>query len=277
MCGAVLYRATDSWVDTPQNPSVLSASSAGLSASKSSNSLDPTGKELLSQLQTPAKSEESKMSKTSKKQEDSPPVHHNVTQGINLSSLLQGRRLYEGHQSDMGGQLHPMRPLPRKVDAAPYYVIMAQGHFGRVTKVYHKKYISPGTHILFEGDRGIDMGCVVDCEPLDAPPETTHSRGKEAAQHVISIAHEKDVYNWKNVQPHEAQETLATCRSLVAEKRCQLDIVGAAFQYDKKKLTFYYNSSEPRVDFRSLLMPLYSIFHCRIWMERADELPDAAN
>lgn len=46
------------------------------------------------------------------------------------------------------------------------------------------------------------------------------------------------------------------------------------FQYDRKKLTIYYYSNS-RVDFRSFVKELYSIFYARIWMENIKSMPRA--
>lgn len=43
-------------------------------------------------------------------------------------------------------------------------------------------------------------------------------------------------------------------------------VVDAEFQYDRKKLTIYYFSNS-RIDFRSFVKELYSIYYARIWME----------
>lgn len=43
-------------------------------------------------------------------------------------------------------------------------------------------------------------------------------------------------------------------------------IVDAEFQFDRKKLTIYYYCHN-RVDFRSFVKELYSIYYARIWME----------
>lgn len=152
------------------------------------------------------------------------------------------------------------------------YSIIVQGHFGQTFNLQSKKAVNIGTYVLFDGDRGTDMGCVIRCEATEEPVEShLRKKGKNSRHNVIVEASEKSIHNWKVHQPLKALETLDACRSLVQEQKCQLDIVGAAYQYDMKKLTFYYRSTQQRVDFRSLLSPLYTSFHCRIWMERVED------
>ncbi|GEQ66750.1 hypothetical protein JCM33374_g413 [Metschnikowia sp. JCM 33374] len=45
----------------------------------------------------------------------------------------------------------------------------------------------------------------------------------------------------------------------------QMEIVDAEYQFDRKKLTFYY-SAQRRLDFRSLVRELFRIYKTRIWM-----------
>lgn len=51
-------------------------------------------------------------------------------------------------------------------------------------------------------------------------------------------------------------------------KHCLLmDVRHAEYQFDKKKLTFYYEAKS-RVDFVTLNKELFREFSCRIWMEK---------
>lgn len=152
------------------------------------------------------------------------------------------------------------------------YCVSVEGHFRRTSTLYSQQSFEPGTYVLFDGDRGVDLGRVIRSVPIDEAEEShMRGKGKEALHEVLHEASEQDVICWKSQQPQEAQKSLLPCQALVDEKGCQLKIVGAAYQFDMKKLTFYYRSTEPRVDFRSVLSPLYSSFHCRIWMERVED------
>lgn len=50
--------------------------------------------------------------------------------------------------------------------------------------------------------------------------------------------------------------------------RLDLRIVDAEYQFDRHKLTIYYDANY-RIDFRDLVKALYSTFKARIWMEHA--------
>lgn len=210
--------------------------------------------------------------------------HQNARQNNNRRGTQQTSSLDEDPSAALSASSRSLPLAERKHSSEQLqkdqnYRVAVEGHFGQVFKIHSKRLLSMGTYVLFEGDRGTDMGRVISCEPLDTAPEGNArgaGRGKESIHNVIAEANEKEIQSWLHVQTAEAEETLTPCRNLVAEKiQCPLDIVGAAFQFDKKKLTFYYKTPEQRVDFRSILTPLYSMFHCRIWMERAAELAEA--
>jgi cell fate regulator YaaT (PSP1 superfamily) len=58
-----------------------------------------------------------------------------------------------------------------------------------------------------------------------------------------------------------------TAKHKVLEHGLRMTILDAEFQFDKKKLTFYYESDE-KVDFRELVRDLYKLYRARIWMSK---------
>lgn len=206
-----------------------------------------------------------------------------VTQKVAETKIEEG----ETHPQQKGNRLKAVaaqattaaNPSQNTPAEASHFSVVVEGHFNQKTTVYSKVPYEIGAYILFDGDRGTDMGCVSACQPTQPPPEDhQRRRRKESIRHAIAVASDEEYKRWSETQPNEAEETLLSCRALVEQKlSCQLTIVGAAYQFDKKKITFFYRSTEQRVDFRSLLMPLYTIFQCRIWMERlTDPLPSEA-
>lgn len=65
----------------------------------------------------------------------------------------------------------------------------------------------------------------------------------------------------------EEQKAMDLCSQQVRDRRLPLEIVGAEYQFDRNKLTFYYKS-EDRVDFRELVKNLYRVYRVRIWMQK---------
>ena len=58
---------------------------------------------------------------------------------------------------------------------------------------------------------------------------------------------------------------LKICQMKVKELNLPMEITGAEYQYDGKKLTFYYSATQ-YIDFRNLVRILFKIFSTRIWM-----------
>jgi hypothetical protein len=56
----------------------------------------------------------------------------------------------------------------------------------------------------------------------------------------------------------------------VEEHGLPMRILDAEYQFDRKKLTLFYESPH-RLDFRELVKDLYKCFRARIWMEPANE------
>jgi cell fate regulator YaaT (PSP1 superfamily) len=61
------------------------------------------------------------------------------------------------------------------------------------------------------------------------------------------------------------RSALVHCQAKVRELGLAMEITGAEFQFDGKKLTFYYSASK-YVDFRNLVKGLFRMFGTRIWM-----------
>ncbi|GAA6029085.1 hypothetical protein JCM8097_001586 [Rhodosporidiobolus ruineniae] len=60
-------------------------------------------------------------------------------------------------------------------------------------------------------------------------------------------------------------KALALVRSKVLQKGLPMEVIDAEWQYDRRKLTFYY-TAEQRVDFRELVRELFRIWKTRVWL-----------
>ncbi|CAO3641844.1 unnamed protein product [Cunninghamella blakesleeana] len=64
---------------------------------------------------------------------------------------------------------------------------------------------------------------------------------------------------------HDEQKALLICQTKSKQKNLLMDIVDAEYQWDRRKLTFYF-VADRRVDFRELVRDLFKIYKTRIWM-----------
>ncbi|TPP45155.1 PSP1 C-terminal conserved region family protein [Leishmania donovani] len=171
-------------------------------------------------------------------------------------------------------------PVPRSQrPQATNYAVVIEGHMQRRVTAVSSTALKRGVCVLFEEDRGIDMGRVVQCDVLDGDgaastlatmaSATSPLSRKDRPAPVLRPATAEEEYRWLYADVKEAEATLEPCREAAARLGLPVKVVAAVYQFNKAKLTFYYESPT-RVDFRPLLPSLFSRFHCRIWMARLE-------
>jgi len=115
---------------------------------------------------------------------------------------------------------------------------------------------------LVEGDRGHDI-CRVIC--LSSPRVQSDKAKSTPPPRVMRPATPEEVSYWQEQLGEEEQSARALVNKLIAQAKLPLTVTHASYQIDRKKLTFYYESSEHQPDFRCLLSECYAFWKCRIW------------
>lgn len=64
---------------------------------------------------------------------------------------------------------------------------------------------------------------------------------------------------------NDESSAVALCNRKANERHLDMKIVDAEYQWDRRKLTFFY-TADTRVDFRDLVRELFRIYKTRIWM-----------
>ncbi|RNF12878.1 putative cell cycle sequence binding phosphoprotein (RBP45) [Trypanosoma rangeli] len=159
----------------------------------------------------------------------------------------------------------------------------------RVLQFESKEYVPPGSYVMVGGDRGEDIGLVTYtwCETTmlkkndisgsgngSSKPVVlcvgltgstlTHNIGLGAGT-VLRLVDESDVAQLHTVQVELERRAIDVCSQRVLDRGLPMTIVDAEYQFDKKKLTFFYEAQQ-RMDFRELVRDLYKSFRARIWM-----------
>lgn len=122
-----------------------------------------------------------------------------------------------------------------------------------------------GDFVLTEADRGYDIGKVI------SVTKRPSLRDIRTAKKIVRIAHQHEIDQLPQKAEREAK-ALALCRQKAAQLGLPMEITGAEFQFDGKKLTFYY-TADVYVDFRILVRTLFKVFGTRIWMCCLNEIP----
>jgi hypothetical protein len=124
--------------------------------------------------------------------------------------------------------------------------------------------VRTGQYVMVSGDRGQDLGLVlrVNTDTVKGYVERTGPQGT-----ILRPAYQKEVDYVSGALRMDEAAAADLCRMKVQRLGLTMEVHYAEYQYDKKKLTFYYES-RARVDFVTLLKDLYREFGCRIWMEK---------
>ncbi|KAL1741439.1 PSP1 C-terminal conserved region-domain-containing protein [Schizophyllum fasciatum] len=145
--------------------------------------------------------------------------------------------------------------------------------------------IRVGDLVVVEADRGKDLGKVVNDSITIAEVEAWQTRqgaGAGGAENPTSPggapASKKEIspkmmYGRASVQDtqqlqqklQDEMKALQLCQSKVRAKKLPMEVIDAEYQWDRRKLTFYF-IAEKRIDFRELVRELFRLYKTRIWM-----------
>lgn len=172
----------------------------------------------------------------------------------------------------------------------PLYLVKFKGNRVNVftapgTAVYHT-----GDVVMVDADRGRDLGTIVAANvsrrdaaalkqrhhsdrhialrassPSSSP--TLASPGSPVVytpKQILSQATASEISDMEAKVADEAA-AISLCTKKAVERNLDMCIVDAEYQWDRRKLTFFYVANS-RVDFRDLVRELFRIYKTRIWM-----------
>jgi hypothetical protein len=137
--------------------------------------------------------------------------------------------------------------------------------------------IGAGDFVKVEADRGEDLGIVCDriaaADFHDERP-TAGYRGRGG----VGQAENKRILRLASVEDKaqlpfkhmEEERALYVCCEKVSQRKLPMAIVDASYQFDRHKLTFYFEADH-RIDFRELVSDLFALYKTRIWMQQIDD------
>jgi hypothetical protein len=105
----------------------------------------------------------------------------------------------------------------------------------------------------------------VDARTAAARHPSNFHHGEDAKPKLIKrMAHMHEIQGLVHKEGAEAKAK-RVCQQKVVEHGLQMEILDAEYQWDQRKLTFYY-FAETYVNFNELVTDLFKIFKTRIWM-----------
>ncbi len=128
-------------------------------------------------------------------------------------------------------------------------------------KVYYflpgKMNLKRNITVVVQTDRGLQFGKVV-----SNIIEIDENKINSPLKQIVRIASKNDYYNnLKNIK--DAKEALIKCKSIVEKEKLPMQIIDAEFTLDRSQLIFKF-ISDNRIDFRTLVKQLASIYKTRI-------------
>ncbi|KAI9247340.1 PSP1 C-terminal conserved region-domain-containing protein [Sporodiniella umbellata] len=125
-----------------------------------------------------------------------------------------------------------------------------------------------GDLVMVEADRGKDLGKIVSealtFDQMNLLQKCASNENINGSKEIYGLAHEEEAelmyIKWK-----DERRALNVCIQKTKNRNLPMEIIDAEYQWDRKKLTFYYTSRK-RIDFRELIRDLFKIYRTRIWM-----------
>ncbi|KAJ3340829.1 hypothetical protein HDU91_000798 [Kappamyces sp. JEL0680] len=138
--------------------------------------------------------------------------------------------------------------------------------------------INVGDLAIVEADRGKDLGKVIETSinslaelqlyqaTHEDPLVDSHNAvGKDIhPKRIFRLAEPSEVAMLLQKGQDEAKAN-GLCQIKIRQKKLPMEIVDAEYQWDRRKLTFYF-VADRRIDFRELVRELFKIYKTRIWM-----------
>ena len=170
-------------------------------------------------------------------------------------------------------------PERHAIDVACKCQVLVEFKRKRVLQFESNRYVAPGQYVVVGGDRGEDIGLVIYtwCETRQGTVKGIGLRGASLSRSigvgagtVLRHAMAAEVSQLHGTISELERRAVEVCQQRVLEFGLPMVIADAEYQYDKKKLTFYYEAQQ-RLDFRDLVRDLFKTFRARIWMEPLEE------
>ena len=117
--------------------------------------------------------------------------------------------------------------------------------------------VKPGEYVIVDTVRGYDLG-----EVTMGPRETDEETWRNPLKKTIRIASEQDVQHSVENRQKE-KEAFSICQKKILEHKLEMKLVSVEYAFDNSKILFFFTANG-RVDFRSLVKDLASIFKMRI-------------
>ncbi len=128
---------------------------------------------------------------------------------------------------------------------------------------------TPGDPVVVETSQGLRLGeCVTDIQEL-----SDNEEGADELRRVLRIANADDLARDQANRAKE-EEALRVAKDRIAAHNLDMKLISVEYTLDGGRVLFYFSAKE-RVDFRSLVKDLGSLFHTRIELRQINAREEA--
>eukprot|EP00759_Apiculatamorpha_spiralis_P015511 PhF_6_TR2221/c2_g1_i2/m.3711 len=124
-----------------------------------------------------------------------------------------------------------------------------------------------GDFIAVEGDRGFDIGYIVEKGPRHDVTADPKKAANTTPQWVMRHASPQEIRTAQTELIEMEDIALKRIRAEVERLNLRMTVHACDYQFDRKKLSFYFEA-QSKVMFVSLLKSLHREFQCRIWLQQ---------
>ena len=117
--------------------------------------------------------------------------------------------------------------------------------------------INPGEYVIVDTARGTDLG-----EVVMGVREIDEESAPASLKKIIRVATQQDIQRCTENRSKE-KEAYKICQKKIVEHQLDMKLVSVEYAFDGSKILFYFTANG-RVDFRSLVKDLASVFKMRI-------------
>ncbi len=117
--------------------------------------------------------------------------------------------------------------------------------------------IKTGDYVVVDTARGPDLG-----EVIMGTREIEGEESRFPLKKTLRIATEQDIQHGRDNRAKE-KEAFSVCQKKILEHKLEMKLVSVEYAFDNSKILFFFTANG-RVDFRSLVKDLASIFKMRI-------------
>ncbi|EQB60603.1 signal peptidase-like protein [Vairimorpha apis BRL 01] len=158
--------------------------------------------------------------------------------------------------------------ISEKINVSKKYYFVVKYKSGRLDIGVDNIKYDLHSFIIIEADRGVDCGKIIAIATEEEYNKIIKTlkifKNEIEVKKIMRYAEQNDIFELE-VRKQDEKICLEQCRNLVSLKNLNMDILSCEYQWDKKKITFYFKSCK-RIDFRDLLNDLFKLFKIRIWL-----------